>query len=555
MPSNNSAAEGQVSYRSTCGFPRLPLHDHIKTAFFLSLSLITFPLSYIIALALTSLPPSIIDYFLPFSPSTATGALYHRILCQSERDFVQRTILVTGVGMTKGLTLARSFWLCGHRVIAADFDIERCSMWTPRNGWAYSEAFDEVYALKKPLVREGMGEVEKAGVQIEYIRDICRIVKHEGVDLWVSCSKVASAVEDAMVKEALDNMPLENGRRCACIQFDIPTTSALHEKSTFIQHTKSLDLPVPESYDVTSHLQALRFLDRAAKQLQDKKFILKPVGMDDTHRADMTLLPLSSASDTRTHVRHLPMSRDRPWILQQFIRGGREYCTHSLVVDGEVKVFVACPSGELLMHYTALAPEDALGEEMLGFTRKFAAAAGRGFTGHLSFDFMAEDDDEGRTVLRAIECNPRAHTAVALFGQMGGEMRSMVDAYLSALEDPTSPGDKKLLGRDNNGASRLVRPPTDTKPRYWVGHDLVVLLVLPASRLLGWDLKLGVFIGLVNEFVGHFLSWKDGTFELWDPWPFVALYHHHWPRAMLTSWWKGERWSRVNVSTTKMFSC
>lgn len=42
-----------------------------------------------------------------------------------------------------------------------------------------------------------------------YIRHICKIAKDESVDLWVSCSGVASAVEDAMVKEALGKMSLE----------------------------------------------------------------------------------------------------------------------------------------------------------------------------------------------------------------------------------------------------------------------------------------------------------------------------------------------------------
>lgn len=556
MPSDKPVFEGSrpsSSSSSIYGFLRLPLHDHIKTALLLFLSLITLPVSYTFALALTVLPPWVIVYFLPWSPSTPTGALYYRNLCRSERDFSQKTILITGVGMNKGLTLARSFWLCGHKVIAADFDVENCSMWTPWRGRAYSRAFDEVYSLKRPLVRDGMDETEKVEVQIEYIRELYQIVKKEGVDLWVSCSGVASAVEDAMVKEALDNMPSEEGVCCACIQFDVPATSTLHEKSTFIRHNKRLNLPVPETYDVTSHPQVLHFLERATKKYPCKKFILKPVGTDDANRGNMTLLPLPIARDTERHVRRLPISKDRPWILQQFIRGGKEYCTHSVVVNGEVKVFVACLSAELLMHYTALGHDDPVGEGMLEFTRRFAAAAGKGFTGHLSFDFMTEKDEEGMTRLYAIECNPRAHTAVALFGQTGREMRGMVEAYLSAIEHRMKPGENEL--RRKNGASRLVRPPTHVTSRYWIGHDILTLLVLPVWRLLSWNQTPSKFADEVKEFVGHVLFWKDGTFELWDPWPSVALYYHHWPKALVTSWWKGNRWSRLNVSTTKMFRC
>ncbi|KAK2604668.1 hypothetical protein N8I77_007580 [Diaporthe amygdali] len=535
-------------------FLRLTAKDHIKTFFLLSLSIFSLPISYVLAVTLTAVPQPVLAYFLPFSPLTLTGALFHRTQCRSNPFFRQRTVLVTGVGMTKGLTLARAFWLCGHRVVAADFDVGACAAWTPwKNGWrTYSLAFDTVYSLQKPVVRDGMGEREKEEVRTAYTGDICKIVKEEQVDLWVSCSGVASAVEDAMVKEALDQMPLRSGRSCACIQFDVPTTSTLHEKSTFIQHTKALKLTVPETYDVTSHPEVLDALASATKESPGRKFILKPVGMDDANRGNMTLLPLSTNHETETFVRRLPISKQRPWILQQFIQGGREYCTHALVVDGAVKVFTACPSSELLMHYEALPHNDPLTAEMLDFTTKFAAEAGAGFTGHLSFDFMAEDDGSGQTRLYAIECNPRAHTAVALFAQPGIQMRAMVDAYMSAVGGPP-----KSSKKDNFGsASRLVRPPRNATPRYWIGHDLVTRGLLPFLNLLRMKPRSGkLLVDGVGELLLHIFCWKDGTFELWDPWPLVALYHRYWPRTILTAWWKGEQWSRLNVSTTKMFAC
>ncbi|POS74081.1 carbamoylphosphate synthase large subunit [Diaporthe helianthi] len=538
------------------GFLQLPVKDHIKTFSLVALSLFFLPISYAVAFALTAVPPSVLAYFQPFSRSTWTGALFHRAQCRAKPTFRQRTVLVTGVGMTKGLTLARAFWLCGHRVVAADFDVGACAAWTPwkKGRWTYSQAFDAVYSLRRPLVTDSMGEGEKEEARSAYVRDICNIVKGEGVDLWVSCSGVASAVEDAMVKEALDKMSSRGERRCVCIQFDVPTTSTLHEKSTFIRHTKALKLPVPETFDVTSHAQVLDALASATEKHPDRKFILKPVGMDDANRGNMTLLPLtSSAHETDAFVRRLPISRSRPWILQQFIRGGREYCTHALVVAGAVRVFTACPSCELLMHYEALSPWDPLAAEMLDLTAKFAAAAGTSFTGHLSFDFMADEgegDGDGRTTLYAIECNPRAHTAVALFAQPGERMERMVEAYTSAVDGPMEPFREK---NSSDIPSRVVWPPADTKPRYWIGHDFVTKGLLPFLNLVRERRSPGLLFDALEELVQHLLYWEDGTLELWDPWPFVALYHHYWPRAILSSWWNGERWSRLNVSTTKMF--
>merc|ERR1712072_753816 len=68
----------------------------------------------------------------------------------------------------------------------------------------------------------------------------------------------------------------------------------------------------------------------------------KYIGTDDSVRGDMTLLPLDTPAQTKAHITKFQISEERPWILQQFIRGP-EYCTHSLVVKGEVKAFVACP--------------------------------------------------------------------------------------------------------------------------------------------------------------------------------------------------------------------
>lgn len=58
-----------------------------------------------------------------------------------------------------------------------------------------------------------MDKREKEETRTAYVRDICKIVKDESVDLWVSCSGVASAVEDAMVKEVLGKMSSKGERR------------------------------------------------------------------------------------------------------------------------------------------------------------------------------------------------------------------------------------------------------------------------------------------------------------------------------------------------------
>lgn len=426
--------------------------------------------------------------------------------------------------MAKGLSLARAFYQAGHRVIGADFE----PYGVPVNGRS-SVVLSKFYSLSRPTSKDGA---------THYIQDLLTAVRREKVDLWVSCSGVASAVEDGQAKEVI-----ERHTCCKAIQFDTKTTALLHEKHSFIQHTKRLALPAPETYDVTSRTAVHNILNDA----EDKYYILKSVGVDDASRGDLTLLPRPTLSETYQHVSNLKISRDKPWVLQQFIPG-EEYCTHALIVNGDVKVFVACPSSELLMHYQALHPRSSLSKAMLKFTQEFATRSGDGMTGHLSFDFLVEESTSEKgleKVLYPIECNPRAHTAVVLFEQHAAEM---TEGYLTALAP-------EMNGAANGLKEHLVVP---TRPAkfYWIGHDLVSLVLHPLLRILTLSPgSIREFIEGCYLFIQHVLFWKDGTYEIWDPLPWWWLYHVYWPGQFLACILQRRKWSRINVSTTKMFNC
>lgn len=439
----------------------------------------------------------------------------------------RKTILVTGVGMTKGLCLARLFHHAGleggHaiRVIGADFE----SMGTPVPG-RVSIALDKFYRLQKPT--------PETGGSARYVQGLLDVILREKVDLWVSCSGVASAVEDGEAKEIV-----EKRTSCKAVQFDVSTTQTLHEKDTFIEQAKSFGLTVPDTHTIKSVDAVLKALSNAPS---GRKYILKPIGMDDSARGDMTLFPKSTPEDTFQHISRLKISDKSPWILQQFVKG-TEYCTHSLVVRGEVKAFVACPSAELLMHYVALPPDSALSRAMLDFTETYARKSGNGFTGHLSFDFLVEDDspkDPKDIVLYPIECNPRAHTAVALFN----DTPEMIRGYLSVLENTSQ----------NQKAGKVIVPVRPAK-YYWIGHDLVAEILFPLISPTPWKINGADFARSIGTFLSHVTFWKDGTYEWWDPMPWFFLYHIYWPLQFFHAIRTGSKWSRVNVSTLKSFGC
>jgi catechol O-methyltransferase len=468
--------------------------------------------------------------------------------------FAPKTVLVTGVGMTKGLSLARQFHVAGHNVIGAEIE----PFFLPLACGRTSRALKTFYRL--PNTASGGREA-----QAKYTQTIVDIIRREGVHLWVSCSGVASAMADACTKEMVELVT-----SCKAIQFDVSTTKRLHEKHSFIDYTRTLGLPTPETHTVTSKAAALHVLAQASASKKEKRYILKYIGTDDSVRADMTLLPFPTPSETKAHISRLAISEDRPWILQQYIPGP-EFCTHALIIKGTLSAFVSCPSSDLLMHYTALPPDSALSRSMQRFTEDFALASGPNFTGHLSFDFLVEREDAEKAArepsrnvrVYPIECNPRAHTAVCLFN----DTPEMMAAYLSAFDESrpqsatASPGPemKKLSpGTPNGLATKPIVFPSQPTPRYyWIGHALVTLVLLPLFSLFR-DAKglsfLEIFESL-GTFVEHVLDWRDGTFEFWDPVPAWWLYHIYWPTQFFMALVGRKKWSRVNVSTGKMFMC
>lgn len=438
---------------------------------------------------------------------------------------------MTGVGMSKGLAIARAFHKEGHDVVAADFEpygIPVCGR--------FSNAVRKFYRLPQESQNE-LGEST-------YVTALLSIVRKEKIDLWVSCSGVASALEDARAAEAV-----EKETECKAIQFGVDMTGTLHEKYSFNENTRKLGLNTPKTHLITSIDDALEIL-HPDKNSDDTKYIMKPVGVDDTARADMTLLPRPSASKTRSHITRLNPSLTRPFVLQQYIQGP-EYCTHSLVIRGNIMLFTACPSADMLMHYQSLPTDSALFKVMFEYTKVYAEKMGKEMTGHFSMDFLVDEtgdgDGDGKGKGKGkgerifpIECNPRAHTAVVLFGY---DSEKMVDSYLSILS--------------SSKETKQTQPifPTTRTPYYYLPHDLTTRLILPLLNLLILRTTPSSTYASILELVEHILYWKEGTYEVWDPWPFWWLYCVYWPGRFAGSLVRGEWWSRCNVSTGKMFLC
>ena len=231
-------------------------------------------------------------------------------------------------------------------------------------------------------------------------------------------------------------------------------------------------------------------------------YLLKSIPYDPVHRLDLTRLPLASPEETLKFARTRGMSPERPWILQEFV-SGQEYCTHSTVRDGQVRVFCCCESSAFQLNYEMVDKP-----EIEAWVRKFAEALN--LTGQLSFDFIETPDGE----LRAIECNPRTHSAITMFYNHP----HLAAAYL----------DPQFVG--------TIQPRPDSRPTYWLYHELWRLLVAPDGE----------------HDCAPFFAGKDAIFDWADPLPFLMVHHVQIPLLLLQNLVQGRPWLRIDFNIGKL---
>lgn len=436
-----------------------------------------------------------------------------------------KTILVTGINMSKGLAVARMFKRSGHRVIGAD--------WHRLSLGKVSRAIDAYYAVPRPP------ELSYMNLDDPYAEKMLEIALKEDIDLWISVSDVNSALQDAAVKERM-----EAESKAKAIQFGVKWTRTLHNKESFMDHTRNIGLRIPDVGTVKSRKELIKFLEERGgleRQSGGRQYLIKPCGVDDVARFDMPLLPLETKEATLRRIQQIPFQKSpqKLFLAQKFIEG-LEFCTHALVIRGQVRAFVTCPSAAVLTHYTALPSDSPISQAMEDFTKRQAVAGGENFTGHLSFDFMlkvARPAEKDKVEIYAIECNPRVHTAIVLFDRTP----QLVEEYLSALSPSDRPSCSPPLAPENPAQY------------YWVGQDMVEQVIHP---LYCWIFAGTISVSQVCEsttmFFKHLLYWKDGTWDTSDILPFWWLYHAYWPLHFIRYLFWG-RWSKINVSTGKAF--
>ncbi|MDO3637023.1 ATP-grasp domain-containing protein [Mycolicibacterium arseniciresistens] len=378
-----------------------------------------------------------------------------------------RTILLTGGKMTKALQLARSFHLAGHRVVLVESAKYRFT------GHRFSKAVDAFHCVPEPS-------------DPGYAQALLDIVRREGVDVVVPVSSPAASVPDARARSLLDDV-------CDVVHGHADTVAALDDKSEFSRLATSLGLSVPDTHRITDARQVEEF-----DFPEGRTYILKRIAYHPVGRTDLTPLTRKTPERNAAFARSLAISADDPWILQEFIPG-REYCTHATVRDGAMRVYCCCESSAFQVNYAHVdKPRIRHWVEHLVKCLEL--------TGQVSFDFIEAEDGTPY----AIECNPRTHSAITVFG-----------------DDP------RVAGAYLDAQHVEITPAAEARATYWTYHEL-------------WRLLSG------RGGLRTVLQGRDAIFSRWDPLPYLMVHHLQIPSLLLANLRSGRGWSRIDFNIGKL---
>ncbi len=391
-----------------------------------------------------------------------------------------KNILIGGGRMTKTLQLARSFHAAGHRVIL--FDLQK--YWF--SGYRFSNAVAGFYTV--PDSQEDISS---------YTQAVRAIAKKENIDFFVPVGIFAGSYFDS------ERQPVLSGC-CECFHFDADTMKMLDNKFTFAELARDLSLSVPKTFLVTDSEQVLKF-DFANEKRQ---YILKSIVYDSVLRLDLTKLPMESHEKMAVYVRSKPISKDNPWILQEFIPG-IEYCTHSTVRNGELTVHCCCKSSAFQVNYENV-DQPQIKQWVSHFVKELQ------LSGQISFDFIQAEDG----TIYAIECNARTHSAITMFYNHPG----LADAYLSA---------------ETQNFALPLQPLPDSKPTYWLYHEV-------------WRLNEIRSLKQLQTWFKNIWRGKDAIFDVNDPLPFLMVHHWQIPLLLLDNLRKLKGWVRIDFNIGKL---
>lgn len=388
----------------------------------------------------------------------------------------QKRILITGAKMTKALQLARSFYRDGHEV----YLVETHKYWL--SGHRFSRAVRGFFTVPVP-------EKDPEG----YCEALVKIAQQKDIDLFIPVSSPIASYYDSLAKKALEPY-------CESIHLEPEVTAILDDKHAFCAKARELGLSAPKVFRISDPQQILDF-DFAS---DGSKYIVKSIPYDSVLRLDLTRLPFEGMEE---YVRSLPISEEKPWVMQEFIRG-REYCFHATARNGKIRLHCCSLSSPFQVNYEQV-DNPAIYEWVETFVREM------NLTGQICFDVIQVEDG----TVYPIECNPRLHSAITMFHDHPG----VANAYLS----------------DGEPGAKPITPLPDSKPTYWTYHELWRLLSIRS----------------VTDFKAWWNKITKGTDAILspdDPLPFLMLHNWQIPLLLLDNLRRLKGWVKIDFNIGKL---
>jgi hypothetical protein len=194
------------------------------------------------------------------------------------------------------------------------------------------------------------------------------------------------------------------------------TLARLHDKATFTELARKLELPLPETVVARSPAELAAAMERWPHYFARACF----------SRGGVALLTNTGPLADHCDVADCVPNPAQPWLVQPFVEGPMQ-CTYSTLREGRVLTHLCYRAPRQWQHstgisFTTVDPEptlpvvEALGREL-------------GYTGQMSLDFVA-----GEGGLDLIECNPRATDGALLMqpDEIAAGLAAPVDAAPTA---------------------------------------------------------------------------------------------------------------------------